>query len=46
MRNELQDEILKINKELGVTIILISHDLAEIFKPSDKVYVIDQGKVY
>jgi molybdate transport system ATP-binding protein len=45
MRNELQDEILKINKELGVTIILISHDLAEIFKLSDKVYVIDQGKV-
>ncbi len=45
MRNELQDEILKINRELGLTIILISHDLAEIFKLSNKVYVIDQGKV-
>jgi len=45
MRNELQDEILRINKELGVTIILISHDLAEIFKLSDKVYIIDQGRL-
>ena len=45
MRNELQDEILRINKELGVTIVLISHDLAEIFKLSDKVYVIDQGRL-
>ncbi len=45
MRNELQDEILRINRELGMTIILISHDLAEIFKLSDKVYVIDEGKV-
>ncbi len=45
MRNELQDEILRINKELGITTILISHDLAEIFKLSDKVFVIDQGKM-
>lgn len=45
MRNELQDEILRINKELGITTILISHDLAEIFKLSDKVLVIDQGKM-
>ncbi|MDF1550443.1 MAG: ATP-binding cassette domain-containing protein, partial [Bacteroidales bacterium] len=45
MRNELQDEILRINKELGITTILISHDLVEIFKLSDKVLVIDQGKM-
>lgn len=45
MRNELQDEILRINKELGITTILISHDLAEIFKLSDKILVIDQGKM-
>jgi len=45
MRNELQDEIIRINKELEITTIIISHDLAEIFKLSDKVYVIDHGKL-
>ncbi len=45
MRHELQDLILKINKELNVTIIIISHDLAEIFKLSERVYVIDEGKI-
>ena len=45
MRQDLQDLILKINKELNVTIILVSHDLAEIFKLSNKVYVIDEGQI-
>ncbi|MEN8121972.1 MAG: ABC transporter ATP-binding protein [Bacteroidota bacterium] len=45
MRQELQDLILKINKELNVTIILVSHDLAEIFKLSERVYIIDEGKI-
>ena len=45
MRQELQDEIIKINKKHEVTIILVSHDLAEIFKLSKKVYVIDSGKI-
>jgi len=45
MRQELQDEIIKINKKFRITIILVSHDLAEIFKLSEKVYVIDKGKI-
>lgn len=45
MRHELQDEILKLNKELGLTILLVSHDLSEIFKLSDKVFVIDNGRL-
>ncbi|MBN1252661.1 MAG: ATP-binding cassette domain-containing protein [Bacteroidales bacterium] len=45
MRQELQDEIIKINNKYGVTIILVSHDLAEIFKLSKKVYIIDKGVV-
>jgi len=45
MRQELQDLILKINKELNVTMIIVSHDLAEIFKLSERVYIIDEGKI-
>jgi len=45
MRQELQDLILKINKELNVTLILVSHDLAEIFKLSERVYIIDEGRI-
>lgn len=45
MRQELQDLILKINQELNITMIIVSHDLAEIFKLSKKVYVIDEGKI-
>ena len=45
MRQELQDLILKINKELNVTVILVSHDLAEIFKLSERVYIIDEGNI-
>lgn len=45
MRQELQDLILKINKELNITMIIVSHDLAEIFKLSKKVYVFDEGKI-
>ena len=45
MRQELQDEMIKINKKYKPTIILVSHDLAEIFKLSEKVYVIDSGKI-
>ncbi len=45
MRQELQDEIIRVNKELNLTIILISHDLAEIFKLSNRVLVIDEGQI-
>ncbi len=45
MRQELQNEVIKINKKYGITIILVSHDLAEIFKLSKKVYILNSGKI-
>lgn len=35
----------KINKELGVTIILVEHHLEESFPISDRVVVMDEGKI-
>ncbi len=45
MRQDLQNLILKINKELNISMIIVSHDLAEIFKLAQRVLVIDEGKL-
>lgn len=45
MRHELQNEILRLKNEFELTVILVSHDLSEIFKLSDKVFVIDNGQL-
>lgn len=44
-RSMLQEEILKINKIWGITVILVSHDLSEIFKLCERVFTFDQGVV-
>lgn len=45
MRADLQDEILNIHRKLNITTIFVTHDLAEIFKLSAKVYIIEDGKI-
>jgi len=45
LRKRLQDEIVSIHQQFGITTILVSHDLPEIFKLAQKVLVIDQGKI-
>ncbi len=44
-RLNLQDEIIKAYQKTGITTILVSHDLSEVFKLSKKIFVIDQGKI-
>lgn len=45
MRSALQDEILKIHKLWGLTTILVSHDLPEVFKLCSRVITFKDGKV-
>lgn len=45
IRIKLQDYILKLHKELNLTTLLVSHDIPEIFKLSDNVYQISDGKI-
>lgn len=45
MRIQLQEQILKVHREFDLTTILVSHDLPEIFKMSDKVIRLNQGKI-
>lgn len=45
MRFKLQDYILKIHQKYQLTTLMVSHSIAEIFKLSDKVVVLDKGKI-
>lgn len=44
-RFKLQDYLLKAHKEFGLTTLLISHDIGEISKLSDTVFVLKKGQV-
>ena len=44
-RLKLQDYLLKIHSEFKLTTLLISHDIAEIIKLSDQVFVLEKGQI-
>ena len=44
-RNKLQDEMLRIHKELGLTTVFITHDLREAAKLGHRIFVMDQGRI-
>ena len=45
MRTKLQHEILALHKEFKTTTIMVSHDPSEIYRLSNRVIVLSQGKV-
>ena len=45
IRREMQEELLRIQKELHKTIIFISHDIYEAFKIGDRIAVMKEGKI-
>lgn len=45
MRSKLQDHILKLHKQFNLTTILVSHDIEEISKMSDRIFVLEKGKI-
>ena len=45
MRSRLQDVVLEFHRQFGVTTILVSHTPAEIFKLSQRVYMLDRGRI-
>ena len=44
-RASLQDEILRIHKETGITILFVTHDINEALKLGTKVLVMNEGEV-
>ncbi len=45
LRLKLQDEIVKIHQKIKIPMILVSHDVSEVFKLSGRIFVIDKGKI-
>ena len=43
--NSILDLLLKINRELGITILLITHEMGVIQKICDHVYVMENGNI-
>ncbi|GAB5470578.1 MAG: glycine betaine/L-proline ABC transporter ATP-binding protein [Rhodospirillales bacterium] len=45
IRNDLQDELLRLQAKLGKTIVFITHDLDEATKIADRIAIMEQGRV-
>lgn len=45
MRQRLQDYLLNLHQSHQLTILLVTHDLAEIFRLADQVVEMDEGKI-
>jgi molybdate transport system ATP-binding protein len=44
-RLELQEDILKLHRDSGLTTILISHNSSEVYRMSDYVYGLEDGRI-
>lgn len=44
-KQAMQEEILRLHKELGITIVFITHDIREAIKLGDRMLVMDQGRI-
>ncbi|MEJ5173173.1 MAG: ABC transporter ATP-binding protein [Hydrogenothermaceae bacterium] len=45
IRSKLQEELKNIHKSFGLTSLIVSHDMVEVFKLADRVILINQGKI-
>lgn len=45
IRADLQDELLRLQDQLGKTIVFITHDLDEAIKIADRIAIMDQGHI-
>ena len=45
MREKLQDYLLALHDEFKMSAVLVSHDIAEIYKLCSKVFVLENGKI-
>lgn len=45
IRAKAQDDLLAIQRKLGVTIVLVTHDMDEAFHLADRIAVMDKGRI-
>ena len=44
-RVRLQDEVMRIQRHFGLTTVMVSHDISEVYKLSQRVLVIEHGRI-
>ncbi len=44
-RSRLQDEILRLQQHFGITTVMVSHDVGEVYKLAKRVLVMEAGRV-
>jgi molybdate transport system ATP-binding protein len=44
-RVRLQDEVMRLQRHFGLTTVMVSHDVGEVYKLSQRVMVIEQGRI-
>ena len=45
LRLKLQDEIFALYRRFQIPTIVVTHDLSEIFKLADRIFILEQGKI-
>ncbi len=45
MRSRLHDEILRLQKHFGITIVIVSHDVSEVCKLTSRVMLMEAGRI-
>jgi molybdate transport system ATP-binding protein len=45
MRARLQDEVLRLQRHFGLTTIIVSHDVSEVYKLADTVMILESGTI-
>ncbi|RZI43655.1 ABC transporter ATP-binding protein [Herbaspirillum sp. HC18] len=45
LRHQLQDELIALHKRFGLTTLMVSHELGEVFKLSDVVLRLEDGRI-
>jgi molybdate transport system ATP-binding protein len=41
----LQDEVLRLQRHFGLTTVMVSHDVSEVYRLSRRVLIIEQGRI-
>lgn len=45
IRSRLQDEILRLQRHFGLTSVIVSHDVGEVYKLANRVLMVEAGRV-